>query len=79
MAAEETDFFGSECDAPVCKKCRASLSKDETAIYRRLIYRAAASDDCLCRSCLALFLEAPVSAIDEKIAHFKAAGCTLFN
>ena len=65
-------------DLPVCKKCGKELENDELAIYKRLINRAASNDDCLCRQCLAGHLEVPVSAIDEKIEHFKSIGCTLF-
>ena len=63
---------------PVCRKCGTELEKDDIAVYKRLINRSANISDCLCRKCLADLLEAPVSAVEEKIAHFKAAGCTLF-
>ena len=61
-----------------CKSCGASLSKDEIAIYKRLVDRGAPDGDCVCKSCLAARLQVPVGAIDKKIEHFKSIGCTLF-
>ncbi len=59
-----------------CIRCFKNLSADEIAIYRRLIHRGAQTF--LCRECLADKLGCGVEKIDEKIAHFKEIGCTLF-
>ncbi len=61
-----------------CKSCGSSLSKDEIAIYKRLIDRGAPNSDCVCKRCLAARLQVSVEAIDKKIEHFKSIGCTLF-
>ncbi|MBQ3183511.1 MAG: hypothetical protein IJB57_07560 [Clostridia bacterium] len=62
----------------ICNKCGKELHKDEKAIYKRLINRAAAEEELLCKSCLAEHLGVAVSVIDDKIKHFKNIGCTLF-
>ena len=59
-----------------CKQCQKPLSRDEVAIYRRLIHREA--EEFLCRECLARFLGVPEEVIDARIAYFKKIGCTLF-
>ena len=59
------------------KKCGAKLSCDETAVYRRLVYRDAT--EFLCKKCLAAEFKITEEDIDKKIAHFKSVGCTLFN
>ena len=56
----------------ICRNCFKNLSADEIAIYRRLIHRGAQT------FCLAEKLGCGVEKIDEKIAHFKEIGCTLF-
>ena len=61
-----------------CRKCDSPLSRDEIAIYRRLINRGAPREEALCKSCLARELGVGVDAVDAKIEHFKKAGCTLF-
>ena len=54
------------------------MHKDEKAIYKRLINRAADDDELLCKACLAERLGVSVSVLDKKIEHFKNIGCTLF-
>ncbi len=58
-------------------ECDKRLLSDEIAIYRRLIYRDA--EEYLCKACLAKKMRVSEEAIDEKIAHFKKIGCTLFS
>lgn len=62
----------------ICNRCSKKLHKDEKAVYKRLINRAAAEDELLCRKCLADKLGVTESVIDEKIKHFREIGCTLF-
>ena len=62
----------------ICNKCGKELHKDEKAIYKRLINRAATEDELLCEQCLADKLGVAKSVIDEKIEHFREIGCTLF-
>ncbi len=62
----------------ICKKCSKELHKDETAIYKRLINRAATADELLCKNCLAEHLGVTADVIDDKIKHFRDIGCTLF-
>lgn len=61
-----------------CKNCKRELTRDEIALYRRLIFRDAESQDCLCLSCLASQLRVSEGILTEKIEHFKKMGCTLF-
>lgn len=61
-----------------CKNCGIPISKDERAIFKRLIDRGAPDSECLCKKCLAGRLQVPTEAIDKKIAHFKSVGCKLF-
>ncbi len=58
-------------------ECEKRLTLDEIAIYRRLIYRDA--EEYLCKACLAGKMRVSEKEIDEKIAHFKKIGCTLFS
>ena len=63
----------------VCKLCGKTLTNDEKAIYKRLVDRGADDGQLECKVCLAGKLGVPVERIDEKIAHFKSIGCTLFH
>ena len=62
----------------ICNKCSRELHKDERAIYKRLVNRAAAEEELLCKSCLADKLGVTEAVIDSKIKHFRDIGCTLF-
>ena len=62
----------------ICNKCGHDLHKDEKAIYRRLINRAATEEELMCKHCLAEHLGVADSVIDEKIKHFREIGCKLF-
>lgn len=59
-----------------CKKCGKELTQDETAIYRRLVSRAA--EEFLCIDCLAEYFHCDRSVILERIRYYKEMGCTLF-
>ena len=59
-----------------CRECGRELTRDETALYRRMVNRAAASFMCL--SCLAAYFRCDESLLRCKIEQFRAAGCTLF-
>ena len=60
-----------------CVRCGAVLSKDETALTRKLINRGATEFFCL--SCLADHFQLSEDILRKKIDEFKAMGCTLFD
>ena len=60
----------------VCKKCGAELSRDEIAIYKRMVNRGAT--EYLCIRCFAEYYNVTEQLVREKIEHFKRQGCTLF-
>ena len=62
-----------------CRKCQRELSRDERAIYKRMVNKLAAEEELLCKHCLAEMFDVTVEMIEEKIEHFKSSGCTLFN
>ncbi len=62
--------------APRCVSCGAALTLDETGLTRKLINRGA--DRFLCLSCLARRFDVTEETLREKIAQFRAMGCTLF-
>lgn len=59
-----------------CVRCGAVLTKDETAMTRKMVNRGATEFFCL--SCLAEHFRIPEEALRQKIAEFRAMGCTLF-
>ncbi len=59
-----------------CAVCGRPLSRDEVAVTKKLINRGATSF--LCVACLAGHFEVRPEDILERIAHFRATGCTLF-
>lgn len=59
-----------------CVRCGAVLVKDDVALTRKMVNRGA--EQFLCVSCLAVHFELDESVLREKIAEFKAMGCTLF-
>ncbi len=61
-----------------CRKCQRELSRDERAIYKRMVNKLAAEEELLCKHCLAEMFDVTVEMIEQKIEHFKASGCTLF-
>ena len=60
-----------------CVRCGAFLSKDETALTRKLINRG--TTEFFCLSCLANHFQLSEDILRKKIDEFKAMGCTLFN
>ena len=62
-----------------CRNCQKELSRDERAIYKRMVNKLAAEEELLCKHCLAEMFDVTVEKIDEKIEYFKSTGCTLFN
>ena len=59
-----------------CKECGRVLHSDEVAVTKKLINRGATEFQCV--SCLARYFEVTEEDIEERIRHFKAMGCTLF-
>ena len=60
-----------------CVRCGAFLSKDETALTRKLINRG--TTEFFCLSCLANHFQLSEDILRKKIDEFKAMGCTLFD
>lgn len=60
----------------LCKKCARQLTADEIAVYRRLADMKAT--EYLCIDCLAEYFGCTVELLEEKIKHFRAMGCFLF-
>ena len=63
--------------APVCCQCGRPVSPDEVAITKKLINRGTASYFCI--PCLAAYFNVGTDVIVERIAYFRAMGCTLFS
>lgn len=59
-----------------CRQCGKTLTRDEKAIYYRLVSRAAS--DFLCIPCLAEYFKCRVKDIEDRIVNLKKMGCTLF-
>ena len=59
-----------------CTQCGKALTQDEVAVTKKLVNRGATSFQCI--SCLARHFEVAEDDITERIAYFKASGCTLF-
>ena len=60
-----------------CVRCGAFLSKDETALTRKLINRG--TTEFFCLSCLANHFQLSEDILLKMIEEFKAMGCTLFS
>ena len=60
-----------------CVNCGCFLTADEVAVTKKLINRGAASFYCV--DCLAAYFAVTPDDIRERIAYFKASGCTLFS
>lgn len=61
---------------PLCIDCKKVLSKDEVALFRKLI--AVDTTDFMCLDCFAKYLDCTVDDLKVKISEFKEQGCTLF-
>ena len=60
-----------------CARCGAILTKDEAALTKKLINRG--PEEFFCLSCLAEHFRVPEETLRQKIAEFRAMGCTLFD
>ncbi len=60
----------------VCKNCGKALSRDEIGLHKKIVNRGAKEH--LCIECLSAHFHVPVELLLEKIAQFRAQGCTLF-
>lgn len=59
-----------------CYQCGRRLTRDETALYRKLFNRGA--ERFLCLTCQAAHLRVTEELLREKIEEFREYGCTLF-
>ncbi|HIS68997.1 MAG TPA: hypothetical protein IAA58_06500 [Candidatus Gallacutalibacter stercoravium] len=62
--------------AEQCFSCGRELSRDEIAVYKRLVNRGARQY--LCIRCFAQSFGVSEELIQEKIRQFREMGCTLF-
>lgn len=60
-----------------CVSCGRALTADEVAVTKKLINRGATSFYCV--DCLAAYFDVTPDDIRERIAYFRASGCTLFS
>ena len=60
-----------------CVSCSRPLTADEIAVTKKLVNRGAASFYCV--DCLAAYFAVTPDDIRERIAYFRASGCTLFS
>ncbi len=60
-----------------CALCGRPLTPDEVAVTKKLVNRGAASFFCV--DCLAARFDVTPDDIRERIAYFRASGCTLFS
>lgn len=60
----------------ICCDCGREVTKDESALTRKLVDLDA--EEFYCISCLAEFIGCTVQDLREKIQEFKEQGCTLF-
>ncbi len=59
-----------------CVSGNCPITADEIAVTKKLINRGTASFYCV--DCLAAYFAVTPADIRERIAYFRAAGCTLF-
>lgn len=59
-----------------CQVCGRPLTRDEVAVTKKLVNRGSTTFSCI--ACLARHFEVSESDITERIAYFRASGCTLF-
>ncbi len=60
-----------------CMKCDRALTKDEIALFKKLVNRGAQKYMCL--SCMSTYFQVPETAMIKKIQQYKEIGCTLFS
>ncbi len=61
---------------PKCKKCGRTLTYDEIGCHKKMINRGATEFFCL--TCLAEHIHVTEERLKERIEHFRATGCLLF-
>lgn len=72
------DKSTDEQDNPyACMQCGRHLTPDEIGLYKKMVNRGARRF--LCIDCLAAHYGTTVAAMEERIAHFRATGCSLFH
>ncbi len=59
-----------------CASCGRPITQDEAAVTKKLVNRGASSFFCV--NCLAARFDVTPDDIRERIAYFRASGCTLF-
>lgn len=59
-----------------CCNCNKSLTKDETALTKKLL--GSETEEFYCLDCMADYLGCTADDLREKIVEFKEQGCTLF-
>ncbi len=57
-------------------QCGRSLTSDERGLHKKMINRG--SVQFLCITCLAEYYSTTEEAMEERIRHFRAQGCLLF-
>ena len=64
-------------DPYACMQCDRHLTPDEIGLYKKMVNRGAKRF--LCIDCLAAYYGTTVAAMEERIAYFRASGCSLFH
>ena len=59
-----------------CCECRKPLTRDETALTKKLL--GLGTEDFYCLRCLAEYIDCAEDDLQIKIREFKEQGCTLF-
>ena len=59
-----------------CIDCLKELTKDETALSKKMLGKN--TKQFLCLDCLSVYLNTDKDILKEKIEQFKEEGCTLF-
>ena len=73
----ENDLKARSDDPYTCMECARHLTPDEIGLYKKMVNRGAKRF--LCIDCLAAYYNTTVAAMEERIAHFRATGCSLFH
>ncbi len=63
-------------DGDHCMQCGRALTSDERGLHKKMINRG--SVQFLCITCLAEYYSTTEAAMEERIRHFRAQGCLLF-
>ncbi len=78
IAGQEPDSSAEKQGDPyACMECGRHLTPDEIGLYKKMVNRGAKRF--LCIDCLAAYFGTTVAAMEERIAHFRATGCSLFH